>query len=291
MLDNPERLVSHGLNACVREATGDLVIRIDCHSRYPRNYVRRCVEVAEETGADNVGGLIVAQGRTPTQRAVASGMSSPFGGIGWTRQSDDERAEVDTVPFGAFRPDAFRRAGLFDESLVRNQDDEFNLRLRLAGGRIVLRPVHHARIHTPWDVPRAVQPVLRVRPLEGARDAEARQVVSVRSLAPVALLASFLVLTVLSVVTHHAVAFLAAEAIAYAAGAVVFGVFAVRSRGESWSLLPRVVLAFATIHLAYGLGMAVGWLRAGIGRVVSAPGALTAVDTAGARRALAVAAR
>ena len=281
VLDNPERWVSHGLNACVREATGDLVIRIDCHSRYPRNYVRRCVEVALETGADNVGGLIVAQGRTPTQRAVASGMSSPFGGIGWTRQSDDERAEVDTVPFGAFRPDAFRRAGLFDESLVRNQDDEFNLRLRLAGGRIVRDPSITLE-YTPrgtfrelfsqyYEYGRWKVPVMLKH----------RRIVSVRSLAPVALLASFLVLTILSVVTHHAVAFLAAEAIAYAAGAVVFGVLALRSRGESWSLLPRVVLAFATIHLAYGLGMAAGWLRAGIGRVVSAPGALTAVDTAG----------
>jgi succinoglycan biosynthesis protein ExoA len=271
VLDNPARWVSHGLNAAVREATGDLVVRIDCHSRYPTDYVRRCAEVAAETGADNVGGVLVANGRTPTQRAAACAMGSPFGGIGWTRHADDRRAEVDTVPFGAFRPEAFRRVGFFDETLVRNQDDEFNLRLRLAGGRIVRDPSITLR-YTPrgsftglfrqyYEYGRWKVPVMLKH----------RRIVSMRSLAPVALVLSFAALTLLSIVTHHALAFLLAELAAYTAGAIVFAVLAIRARGESWRLLPRVAAVFPTIHLAYGFGMAAGWLRAGLARAMPPP--------------------
>jgi succinoglycan biosynthesis protein ExoA len=281
LIDNPDRLVSHGLNAAVRAASGDLVVRIDCHSRYPTDYVRRCVQAAAETGADNVGGVITARGRTPTERAVACAMSSAFGGIGWSRHSDDERVEVDTVPFGAFRPDAFRRVGLFDESLERNQDDEFNLRLRLAGGRIVRDPsitleytprgTFRTLVRQYYEYGRWKVPVMLKH----------RRIVSMRSLAPAALVASFLTLTLLSIVTHHALALLLVELGAYAAAAVVFGIAAIRSRGDSWWLLPRVVGVFPTIHIAYGLGMAAGWLRAAFRRALLAP-AVPAVAEAGA---------
>jgi succinoglycan biosynthesis protein ExoA len=287
VLANPERWVSHALNTAVREATGDLVVRIDCHSRYPTDYVRRCAEVAVETGADNVGGVLVASGRTPTQRAAACAMSSPFGGIGWTRHADDQRAEVDTVPFGAFRPDAFRRVGFFDESLLRNQDDEFNLRLRLAGGRIVRDPsitleytprgslgglFHQYFQYGRWKVPVMLKH---------------RRIVSLRSLAPAALVASFVALTALSVVTHHALAFLLAELAAYAAGALVFGARAIRARGERWRLLPLVVAVFPTIHLAYGFGMAAGCLRAVLGRAMLAPAASVVAEAMQALAAVA----
>jgi hypothetical protein len=208
-------------------------------------------------------------------------MSSAFGGIGWSRHSDDERVEVDTVPFGAFRPDAFRRVGLFDESLERNQDDEFNLRLRLAGGRIVRDPSI-----TLEYTPRGTFRTLFRQYYEYGRwkvpvMLKHRRIVSMRSLAPAALVASFLTLTLLSIVTHHALALLLVELGAYAAAAVVFGIAAIRSRGDSWWLLPRVVGVFPTIHIAYGLGMAAGWLRAAFRRALLAP-AVPAVAEAGA---------
>ena len=130
VIDNAAGWVSPGLNACIREARGDLIVRLDCHSRYPRDYLRRCAEVSEETGAWNVGGRLVPTGTTPIERAVACAMDSPFGGIGWTRSGGAARAETDTVTFGAFRPEVFEHVGLFDEALVRNQDDEFNMRMR-----------------------------------------------------------------------------------------------------------------------------------------------------------------
>ena len=265
LVENPERWVSPGLNKCIRRATGDLIVRVDCHSRFPADYLRRCAEAAEETGADNVGGILLPRGRTPTERAVAAAVDSAFGGIGWTRHGSAERLEVDTVPFGAFRPEVFERVGLYDETLVRNQDDELNLRLRLAGGKIVLDPAIRV-YYTPrgsflslfkqyYEYGRWKAPVMRKhdRPT------------SARSLVPLAFVLGLLALIPLSTWSPHAAALLTLKVSLYGALASVFGVLCVHRRGEPWRLLPRVLAVFPTVHIAHGLGMLSGWLRTSFG--------------------------
>jgi glycosyltransferase involved in cell wall biosynthesis len=263
VLDNPQRYVSHALNLCIEAATGDLIVRVDCHSRYPADYLRRCVEAAEETGAENVGGLFIPTGRTAMERAVAAAVDSPFGGTGWTRNADGGRVDADTVPYGAFRPRAFRMAGVFDEALVRNQDDEFNLRLRRAGGRIVLDPAIRV-FYTPrgslrrlfrqyYEYGRWKAPVMRKhgRPT------------SARSLVPGGFIGSMLVLALLAVWLPLAMLMLDVEVVLYVGGELAFGFVCLRRRHESLRLLPRVLAIFPTVHAAHGLGMLVGWLRAG----------------------------
>ncbi len=267
ILDNPEGWVSHGLNRCIRASTGDLIVRLDCHSRYPPDYLRRCVAASEETGADNVGGVFIPTGRTPMQRAVACAADNPFGGVHWTRHDSDDRVEVDTVPYGAFRPEAFQRAGLFDESLLRNQDDEFNLRLRLAGGRIVLDP--SIRI---FYVPRgSFRRLFRQYYEYGRWKAPVMKKhgrpTSARSLVPGAFVGSVAVLSLLAPWVRAALVLLVAELALYALAALVFGVVCIRRRRESWRLLPRVVAVFPTLHVGHGIGMLVGWPRAWLARL------------------------
>lgn len=265
VVPNPEGIVSHGLNKCIRRATGDLIVRIDCHSRIPADYLLCCAVAAEETGADNVGGLLVPRGRTPGERATAAAVDSAFGGIGWTRHGSSERREVDTVPFGAFRPRAFERAGLYDESLVRNQDDELNLRLRRAGGKVVLDPAIRV-FYTPrgslrrlfrqyYEYGRWKAPVMQKH----------ERPTSARSLVPVAFVVGLLALIPLSMWHPHAAALLALKVSLYAVLAIMFAVLCVRRRREPWALLPRVLLVFPTVHIAHGLGMLSGWLRALLG--------------------------
>jgi succinoglycan biosynthesis protein ExoA len=261
ILDNPNRWVSYALNACVEAARGDLIVRIDCHSRYPTDYLSRCVAAAEETGADNVGGIFVPRGRTATERAVACAMDSPFGGIHWTRHGSSERIEVDTVPYGAFRPAAFERAGLFDESLVRNQDDEFNLRLRIAGGRIVLDPSIRIYYTPRGSYRRVFRQYYEYGFWKPAVMRKHGRVVSARSLVPAAFVVSLLALLPLALFFQWAALLLAVEIAAYVAGALVFGVSALRAAGGPWRLLPRVLAAFPTFHAAYGLGMLAGLAR------------------------------
>lgn len=262
VFDNPDRWVSHALNICIRATRGDLIVRLDCHSRYPADYLRRCIEAAEETGAENVGGVFVPTGRTPTERAVACAMDSPFGGIHWTRHGHDGRVEVDTVPYGAFRPEAFRLAGLFDETLVRNQDDEFNLRLRRAGGRVVLDPSIRV-FYTPRGTFRSLfRQYYQYGRWKPAVMRKHRVPTSARSLVPAIFVASLLMLAPLGLRFRPASRVLAVETGAYGVGALVFGVAAVRRRREPWTLLLRVVVAFPTFHVAHGLGMLIGLVRA-----------------------------
>jgi succinoglycan biosynthesis protein ExoA len=261
VLDNPDRWVSPGLNQCLREARGDLIVRIDCHSGYPPDYLRQCARVAEETGADNVGGVFVPRGDTGIERAVGAAMDSPFGGIHWTRHGDSGRHDVDTVPYGAFRPRAFELAGVFDETLVRNQDDEFNFRLRRAGGRIVLDGSIRIFYTPRGRFRRLFRQYYEYGLWKPAVMRKHGSVVSVRSLAPILFLASIAGLTLLAPFSRLALLLLVLEAVVYLSAAVVFGVRAIRSKGERLSILPRVIAAFVTFHVAYGIGMAVGLLR------------------------------
>jgi glycosyltransferase involved in cell wall biosynthesis len=140
IVDNPRKIVSSGLNAGIREATGQVIIRMDAHTQYASDYVRKCLEVLEETGADNVGGPWVARGDGYAGLAIAAAFQSPFA-IGGARAHDSAyEGELDSVYLGCWRSDVFQRIGHFDEELVRNQDDEFNLRLVRAGGRIWQSP-------------------------------------------------------------------------------------------------------------------------------------------------------
>lgn len=143
LLDNPQRIVPTGLNIGIRAAKGDIILRLDAHAKYPIDYFSVLVKRLQETDADNVGGLcrtLPAQD-TPLCRAIAHAMSSPFGmGNSHFRIGTDKEMWVDTVPFGCFRREIFDKIGLFDEELVRNQDDEFNGRIIQNGGKILLLP-------------------------------------------------------------------------------------------------------------------------------------------------------
>jgi len=141
--DNPKRITPSALNIGVRNAVGEVIIRMDAHNVYGSRYIPMCVGHLLNSGADNVGGVWVTMpGKdTTVARSIALALSHPFGvGNSSFRIGAKEPAYVDTVPFGCYRREVFERIGLFDEDLVRNQDDEFNLRLIRNGGKIMLVP-------------------------------------------------------------------------------------------------------------------------------------------------------
>ena len=127
-IDNPRRVVSPGLNAAIRAARGAIVIRMDAHTCYAPDYCRRCVAELERTGADNVGGPARTRAQGTRARAFAAAYHSPFS-TGARFHDETYEGWIDTVPYGCWRKETLERLGLFDESLVRNQDDELNLRL------------------------------------------------------------------------------------------------------------------------------------------------------------------
>ncbi len=150
VVDNPARLTSAGLNAAIGSAVGQILVRMDAHTCYAPDYLRQCVSVLRSTGADNVGGPWVAQAEGYVGEAIAAAFQSPFAVGGARSHAPRYEGEVDTVYLGCWRKDAFRRFGGFDEALVRNQDDEHNLRIVRGGGRIwqspKIRSWYHPRL-------------------------------------------------------------------------------------------------------------------------------------------------
>ena len=140
LLDNPAGYVAQGLNVGLAAARGAVILRVDGHCRIVSDHVRRCVAELRAGQAECVGGPVRAVGDTLLAKAIALAMSTPFGVGGASFRWARERREVDHLPFGAWRREVFGWIGGFDESLVRNQDDEFSDRLRRAGGRIMMLP-------------------------------------------------------------------------------------------------------------------------------------------------------
>src|SRR3954470_2488570 len=140
VVDNPTGRTPAGLNAAVKMSTGDVVVRVDAHSELSPGYVRRAVELLERTGADNVGGVMLAQGRTPFERAVARAMRSRLGIGGARFHVGGEEGEAETVYLGVFKRATLDRLGGFDDHFHRAQDWELNHRIRTSGGRIWFSP-------------------------------------------------------------------------------------------------------------------------------------------------------
>jgi len=143
VVDNPTGRTPAGLNAAIAASAGEVVVRIDGHAMVPVDYVRTGVQVLEESGADNVGGVMAAEGTNDFENAVARAMTSVFGVGGASFHVGGEPGPALTVYLGCFRRAALERVGGYDETMVRAQDWEMNLRIRESGGVIWFTPQMH----------------------------------------------------------------------------------------------------------------------------------------------------
>jgi succinoglycan biosynthesis protein ExoA len=261
VVDNPGGIVSTGLNAALRVARGTFVVRVDGHTEIAPDYVRACVEALERTGADNAGGRMKAVGAGAFGRAVAAATSSPFG-VGGARFHYSDREEwVDTVYLGAWPREVFARIGSFDEELVRDQDDEFNYRLRAAGGRILLTPAVQSR-YTVRGTPRSLfrqyfqYGFWKVRVLQ-KHAAQMRPRQFVPPMFVLALLATSGLALAVPATPFARLPVLILFGIYILAIAAVVAV-ETRRQGANPAFL---ALVFPILHVSYGLGFLVGLVR------------------------------
>lgn len=251
LLHNPRRIVPTALNIAIRAARGSIVCRIDGHTRIAPDYVRVGVATLQRSGADNVGGPMHAVGGGWFGDAVAAATTSRFG-IGSYFHYGTEEREVDTVYLGMWPRHVFERVGLFDEELVRNQDDEFNYRLRKAGGRVLLTPAMRSWYQNRQSLTGLLRQYYqygqwKVRVLQK----HPRQM-SWRHFVPPAFVAALAGLTALSALAPLATtAAQALLAVYVAAVLIVAGRIAARRGIAAWL---ATALAFASIHLAWGTG-------------------------------------
>lgn len=261
LLDNPRRITPAALNVGVGAARGEVLMRIDAHYEYPPDYISKLVAHLMQSGADNVGGVLVMgpANDSAAARAIAVAVCHPFGvGNAYYRTGVGGPRWVDTVPFGCYRKEVFQRVGKFDEELVRNQDIEFNLRLRNAGGRTLLTPDVVLRGHARDSLGKMSRMYyqygyfnpLVIRKLGGR--ISFRQAVPplfVLALLLGALLAPWSMLTLLGFI---------ALLVVYALPVLFFSIRAMPKHGVGCGLM--LLLVFPALHVSNGLGSLKGML-------------------------------
>jgi succinoglycan biosynthesis protein ExoA len=260
LLDNPGRIVPVGLNLALRQATGDIIVRVDGHCEIARDYVSRCVECLEEEGVDGVGGPIETIGDTRAARAIALAMSSRFGvGGSAFRTIKDRRMMVETVAFPAYTRRAIERAGWFDEELVRNQDDEYNYRLCKLGGRLLLAPEIRSRYYSRSSFRSLWRQYFqygcwKVRVMQK----HPRQM-RLRQFAPPLFVAALTLSLLAATFSTGGALLLAMLLVLYGLANLAASLVAMRGAGPG--LLPLLLVAHTTLHLSYGAGFWVGLVR------------------------------
>lgn len=140
ILDNPRRITPVAMNIGIKHAHGKVIVRMDAHTVYPSQFISTAVEYLDRTGAEVVGGPVITKPGADTlvAKSIALATSHPFGVGNSMFRTFAIEGYVDTVPFGAYRRDVFDKVGLFNERLVRNQDNELSSRILRAGGKIYL---------------------------------------------------------------------------------------------------------------------------------------------------------
>jgi glycosyltransferase involved in cell wall biosynthesis len=259
LIDNLGKIVPTGLNIAIRQAQGDYIIRIDGHTLIAADYVRNCIETLLRTGADNTGGCMSAVGLTNFGKAVAIATSTPFG-VGNSRfHYSTAEEEVDSVYMGAWPKEVFKKIGLFDEELVRDQDDEFNYRLRANGGKIILNPniksIYSAR-STPVSLWKQyfLYGYWKVRVLQK----HPRQM-SLRQFIPPAFVLALLSGVAIALLVPQNWLVLALVGGSYLIANLTASVITAVKKG--WKHLPLLSVCFMILHVSYGSGFLIGLLK------------------------------
>lgn len=255
LLDNPAGHVPAAMNIGLRRAKGEIVVRLDAHARYPPDYMPRLIDWLERSGADNVGGVCVTRpgNGTACAAAIAFALAHPFGvGNSYFRIGVREPRWVDTVPFGCYRREVFERIGMFDEDLVRNQDDELNARLIRNGGRILLVPDVTSEYFARESLGKLWTMYYQYGYFKPLVARKLGAVMTVRQLLPALLVSALGGGAVLSLAFSMARAPFAALVVAYAAADVASAASSLRTGRLSRALW--LLATFPILHAAYGLG-------------------------------------
>jgi glycosyltransferase involved in cell wall biosynthesis len=258
LLDNSSQTTPCGMNLGIQAAAGTIIIIAGAHTIYPRDFVENCVFWLNKTGADVVGGPVetIVDSDRFGARLVVAVLSSPFG-VGDSKfRTSHAEGFVDTVPFGAFRREVFDRVGMYNEKLVRNQDNDLNSRIRKAGGKIYLTPTLTTRYYPAKTFAALLKYAFKTSKWHVFTLRQNRESMGLRHLAPAVFLALVLFLMPVSFVSRITLALLTAILCAYLLAGFYFSLRAKSER--DWSVALAQPFATFCFHVAYGAGTLFG---------------------------------
>lgn len=260
LLDNPDRIVPFALNIGIKEAKGDVLIRLDAHAYYPTNYFSCLVQNLVHFNVDNIGAVCKTDVFTKNAKtlSIKEVLSNRFGvGNSLFRIGIKTAMEVDTVPFGCWRKDVFDKYGLFDTRLVRNQDIEFNKRILRNGGKIMIIPdtysIYYAR--------ETFQSIMKNNYENGKwniltiKITKQLKSLSIRHFMPLLFLLSLIIPSALSSFYFPLIFVSLASLLLYTLMVMIISLrISIRKRLNLFYLM----ISFFSLHLSYGYGSLVG---------------------------------
>ena len=259
VLSNPRRSTPCGLNVGIAQAQGEVIARVDAHAKVDSRFLSESVSALLKSDADAVGGPIRSVSDGLVGGAIALAMSSPFGvGNAAFRYSQEEQY-TDTVAFPTYRRSVFERLGLFAEDLEWGEDDEFHYRLGDAGGRILMTPRVASTYFTRSSLGALARQYFRYGQVKVEVLRRHPRRTRVRQLVPGAFVLGLAATGALATLRGPFVLPLAALAGAYGAASLAASLRATGHGNRRY--LPVLPVAFACLHLSYGLGFLVGLAR------------------------------
>ena len=255
LVRNPSGRTPSGLNAAVAASTHAVIARVDGHAVLPPGYLRKALEVLELTGADNVGGIMDAQGVTEVERAIAAAMRSRLG-VGSARfHTGGAAGPAETVYLGVFRRSALARVGGYDEHFARAQDWEMNHRIRSTGGTVWFTPELRVTYRPRADLRSLARQYFQYGRWRRVVARQHPGTMSARYLAPPALVAALTISVAFSPWLPVALVVPAGYV-----GALVVGSLTLEP-GLPWRSRATLPAALAVMHLSWGVGFVTSRVR------------------------------
>lgn len=263
LLENPHRVVPYAMNIGIKASKGEVILRLDGHCEYPENYFSCLVDNLKKYDADNVGGVFITLpcNETNISYAIAECLKNPFGmGNSLHRIGAKEKVKTDSVPFGCFKREVFDKVGLYDEELIRNQDDELNARIIKNGGSIYLIPTLGIKYFARDKVAKVRKMFYQYGLFKPLVNKKLGQAATVRQFVPPLFVAALICGLALSFFSKIFLWLYLAFLTLYFAIGIFMGIKSATStkRASMIFLMPWI---FFNVHLSYGWGYWVGLFK------------------------------
>lgn len=252
ILDNPKRTAPIAMNLGIQRAQGEYVMRTDPRCIHPKSYLVDLLKLSEETKADNVGGVLIPAGNNYIQKSIATAYKSSIAMGGALRDRGDFIGETDAVYGGFFRRKRLVEVGMYDEGMVRNQDDELSFRLRKLGGKIIQSGKIKIRYFPRNKLSQLFKQFFQYGYWKITVLKKHPKQISFRHFAPAILVGGFFILAFLSFFSDKAFMGLLLYGISYL---VVLSLESLRlTYNNELKLWPAVIMSIGSMHIGFGLG-------------------------------------
>jgi len=265
VVDNPNRYIPSAVNRAIEVSRGEIIVRVDAHSKPYPDYVANCIAAHESGRGDNVGGVWEIRPGADTWIAdsIAVAAAHPLGVGDALYRHAKHAAEVDTVPFGSFRRTLIEQVGFFDETLLTNEDYEFNARVRKSGGKIWLDPSIRSIYFSRPTLLELIRQYWRYGFWKWRMLRRYPDTLRWRQALPPLLVLSLIGLAVLSIFMPFARILLAAILFLYFSIMILAGVQAALRQRKAYLILGLPLAIFA-MHISWGSGFLWSILRASV---------------------------